>query len=64
MPHKSKVGSGKNGSRSKLGNKNELKRFFAHARSIGIDPTYVEFERALKRLVSSRQHSRKTRRRP
>jgi hypothetical protein len=36
--------------------------FLAHARSIGIDLTDKEFERALKRLVVPRPRSRKTRR--
>jgi hypothetical protein len=34
-------------------------RFLAYARSIGIDPTYEEFERALKGLVSPRRRSRR-----
>ena len=40
----------------------QLERFLGHARSIGIDLTDKEFERALKRLVVSRPRSRKTRR--
>ena len=39
--------------------KKELDRFLAYARSIGIDPTYEEFEHALKGLVSPRRRSRR-----
>jgi len=42
--------------------KKELDRFLAYARSIGIDPTYEEFEGALKRLVSPKRRAPKTRR--
>ena len=62
MPKKSKVEGRKNSSRTKLGKKKELERFLAHARSIGIEPTYKELERALKKLVSRRRRARKPRR--
>jgi hypothetical protein len=57
-----KVGGRKNRSRTKRGKEKELARFLAYARSIGVDPTYEEFERALKKLVSPKRRARKTRR--
>jgi hypothetical protein len=53
--------------RSKAGNRKEFEGFLARAKSLGINPTYEEFERAIQTLAKqkrsaeeSRKHRRKS----
>jgi hypothetical protein len=60
MPKKAKVGRSKRPRRTKQ--ERDVERFLEDARSIGIDPTYNEFRRALKGLISPKRRLRKGRR--
>jgi hypothetical protein len=63
MPKKAKVGGSKRKTRSpRTKPERDVERFLECARSIGIDPTYEEFKRALKRVISPKRRFRKARR--
>ena len=63
MPKKAKVGGNKRKTRSRrTKQERDAERFLECARSIGIDPTYDEFQRALKGLILPKRRLRKARR--
>jgi hypothetical protein len=63
MPKKAKVRRGKRKNPSgRSAQKGDVERFLEYARSIGIDPTYDEYQRALKRIILPKRRHRRAQR--
>jgi DnaJ-domain-containing protein 1 len=64
MPRKTKNRRKRDSNPAKRGNKKEFERFLARAKSLGINPTYKEFERAIQRLAKQQRKAKEIRKPP